>query len=101
MQSYTLCNNIYNIFSKNTRRQQMKREFTILVNDCMPRIGSPLKTDNNIGFPCKQISYLSLALITPIASYYSFNHIYYLLQIDLDTQQRHLTRSNERLHRKS
>ena len=52
----------------------MKCEFTVIIYDGVARIGSTLKSYDDIGFLSKHVSDLAFTLISPICSYYCSYH---------------------------
>ena len=54
----------------------MQCELAVIVDDGMARIGSSLKSYNDVRLLGEHIGNLSLALIAPVSAYYCFNHFH-------------------------
>ena len=52
----------------------MKCEFTVIIYDGVTRIGSTLKSYDDIGFLSKHICDLAFTFISPVCSYYCSYH---------------------------
>ena len=56
----------------------MEREFTILIYDRVPRVGTSLKADHDIRGIGQHVCDLAFSFIAPVRAYDSFNHIFLL-----------------------
>lgn len=57
----------------------MERKFSVIVYNCMARIGTALESYDDIGFLCEHVSDFALTFISPVSPYYCFYHFSFLL----------------------
>ena len=53
----------------------MKCKSSVFINNCVARIGTALKANNDISFGSKHIGNFTLALIAPVGAYDRFDHV--------------------------
>ena len=59
---------------KHTGRQRVQRKFSIIIYDCVARIGSALKTDDDVRLLSKHVCNLAFSLVSPVCSHNCFYH---------------------------
>ena len=62
------------VFAAHAAGHKVQGKSAVLVNDCVARVGTTLKTYNNICLLGKHICDLTLALIAPVRTDYCSNH---------------------------
>ena len=92
VKSHAITDDIYGVIVKHARRQCMQCKTSVIIDDCMSRICSALKANNDVGLCCKHIRDFAFSLVAPVGADYSLYHVYkHLLNIYFDIQAENLS----------
>ena len=74
------------VVSENTRRQQVKRKLTLIVDYGMSGVVSALITYDNVVLLRKKVNHSALSFVAPVDSYNRCKHIFSFLNVDFGFQ---------------
>ena len=74
VECHTVSDDVHDTLMKNAGRKCVQGKFTIFIDDGMSRVRTALETNDDIRAVGKRICDLSLALVSPVRTYYCFYH---------------------------